>query len=253
MTNEENPYYTLSVMNGNIHHIRDEQNRKYHISNAKNSGIASVAILHEKIETNHDQILAEVNALMDSGYTGYPMAYMDKTQNVFTQGKTLWSPIWVKFIDTWAGTAASLPTLKQIVSEVDDVLLLHVSVFKPGTELPMHSGISMGVWRYHYGLTIPEGNLGINIGGQTMKWYERKGFIWDDTISHKAWNLTNETRLIIFADVYREGIDKDMLVKTHRDIQKMETVKSVGERLEKECVKKGSSPEKSPPTTESIL
>ena len=124
---------------------------------------------------------------MSSGYTGYPMVHMDKKQEFLTSGKTLWSPIWVKFIETWAGTADSLPILKKIVSKVDDILLLRVSV------LPLHNGISMGVWRYNYGLSITDVDVGINIDN---KWKNRQGFIWDDTVPHSSWNLTNETRFL---------------------------------------------------------
>lgn len=235
---EEDPYKAMISLSRDIHHMRNEQNKEYHMSNAKDSKIKSIATLHDKISTNHDQILSEVKALMDSGYTGYPMAHIDKEQAYLTQGKTLWSPIWIKFIDTWAGTADSIPTLKKIVSESEDVLLLHVSVFKPGTVLPMHVGISMGVWRYHYGLKIPEGNLGLNVNGQMVKWEEREGFIWDDTLPHEAWNLTDDTRLVIFADVYRETdntlITKKRLVKSHIDLQKMDHVKSIASRLQLE-------------------
>jgi hypothetical protein len=225
----------MEMLNKEIYHIRNKQNEKYHISDANDSEIKSVRLLNEKITLHHDQILAEVESLMGTGYTGYPMAYIDREQKLLTGGKTLWSPIWVKFIDTWAGTSDSLPTLKKIVSEVDDILLLHVSVFKPGTVLPVHSGISMGVWRYHYGLKIPKGNLGLNIGGRMITWKEREGFIWDDTISHEAWNLTNEIRLVIFADIYREGaISRNRLVKAHRDLQETELVKSISIRLANE-------------------
>jgi hypothetical protein len=237
---KETPYNNMRILNKKLYNIRNEQNKKYHISNAEDSEIKSVSRLHEKISLNHDKILSEVKSLMSSGYTGYPMAYMDKEQEYLTSGKTLWSPIWVKFIDTWAGTADSLPTLKKIVSEVDDILLLHVSVFKPGTVLPIHNGISMGVWRYHYGLSIPDGDVGINIDNKYIKWKNREGFIWDDTVPHSAWNLTNETRLVIFADIYREisdteststKITKEKIVNAHINLQKMKHVKSISSRL----------------------
>lgn len=229
-------YKIIGWWNRQILQTRNEQNSKYHMCAADTSNVSAARKLNRLIKENHNQILQEVMSLMSRGYTGLPMAEMDEHQHRLTEGRDLWSPIWIKFIDTWAGSAKNVPTLTRIVKEVgDDILLLHVSVFKPGAYLPYHKGISMGVWRYHYGLQIPDGDVGLEIDGYRHDWRNGYGFIWDDTIPHSAWNRSEEPRLVIFADIHRNmgSISKSISKYVHRVIQSTKHIKSIQEKLAK--------------------
>lgn len=228
-------YMVINNLNMKIKHIRDEQNVNYHLTSATNSPVKAAALLQKLISESHDQILNEVQSLMSKGYSGYPMANMDKTQNSLTNGDKSWSPIWIKFIDTWAGTSKLLPTLTNIVKTVgDDILLLHVSVFNPRTVLKLHKGISMGVWRYHYGLSIPDGDLGLMVNNVNYRWKNGEGIIWDDTLLHKAWNNTDEFRLVIFADIFRDGPNKSDVMKAHMKIKEIDDIKRISKVLSNE-------------------
>ena len=168
------------------------------------------------------------------------MSEIDITQKELTENKTFWTPIWVKFLDSWAGPSKHLPTLKNIVQSLkDDVLLLHISVMMPGAKLKSHKGISMGVWRYHYGLEIPEGDVCIKIENVVYKWENKKGFIWDDTLTHEVWNNTDQPRFIIFADVLRD-MPNEILVKMNRHVYRiinnLPHTKEIKNMLEKEGI-----------------
>lgn len=217
----------------------DQQNEIDNFVDANYCSLSSIRKLNRLIQENHDQIFFEVQSLLALGYKGFPMSNIDKIQKSLTRGSERWSPIWVKFMDSWAGTASHLPTLQKIIKEVgNDILLLHVSVFNPGTELPYHRGISRGVWRYHYGLQIPEGDLGLEVEGKYYRWREREGFIWDDTLLHRAWNKTDQIRLVIFADVHRQfnPILKFISRKVHSFLQKTKQVKEIKKKLEEQGV-----------------
>ena len=162
----------------------------------------TVTELHRLIHINHDQILAEVLETMKH-YGGIPMAELDAAQK-WLKTEERWKPIWVRFMGEWAGSAERLPTLKQIALLFPEVTIMHVSIFYPGTTLVEHRGPSRAVHRYHYGLQIPKGDVGLKIAGYNVQWKEREGFTWDDTLSHSAWNHTDEPRIVIFADVRRE-------------------------------------------------
>lgn len=166
------------------------------------------------------------------------MAKLDSTHKEFLKEREEWSPIWIKFINAYSGVSDQLPTLKRIVKKYEHKLaLLHVSVFKPGAELSPHEGVSMGVWRYHYGLDIPDnGDLGMNVHGQYYRWKNRKSILWDDTLSHSSWNKTDNVRLIIFADVYRSfnGIDDHINRFIHKNLHHSKHVKSIIEKIEKD-------------------
>ena len=176
--------------------------------------------LHRLIQLNHDDILAEVEETIKH-YDGVPAGAgacssfaeslipetvndIDWVQNKWMKNEDRWQPIWVRFMGDWAGSADKLPTLKRIVSLFPDVTVLHVSIFSPGTTLVQHKSPSRAVHRYHYGLKIPYGDVGLKIGGYDVKWKEKEGFIWDDTLAHSAWNHTSEPRIVIFADIFRD-------------------------------------------------
>ena len=234
------PYNIILKWNSFIENIRNEQNKKSHLKDAEICGHDASMRLHSLIEKNHDQILKELKILWDKGYTGLSMSEIDITQKELTENKTFWTPIWVKFLDSWAGPSKHLPTLKNIVQSLkDDVLLLHISVMMPGAKLKSHKGISMGVWRYHYGLEIPEGDVCIKIENVVYKWENKKGFIWDDTLTHEVWNNTDQPRFIIFADVLRD-MPNEILVKMNRHVYRiinnLPHTKEIKNMLEKEGI-----------------
>jgi hypothetical protein len=202
------PYYLVTWWNRRIKAECDKQYSlplngitSYHYSCDCSNKTATE--LHRLININHEQILADVLETMKN-YTGFPMSEIDWVQRKWLNNEDRWRPIWVRFMGEWAGSAERLPTLKHIVSLFPEVIILHVSIFYPGTTLIEHRGPSRAVHRYHYGLKIPEGDVGLKIAGFDVKWKEKEGFIWDDTLPHSAWNHTSEPRIVIFADIFRD-------------------------------------------------
>lgn len=203
-----NPYYLITWWNRRIKIECDEQdyisiNGIPSYRDAWESNNKTIRELHRLIYINHDQILSEVVDTMKY-YSGIPMNEIDWVQREWLKNEDRWRPIWIRFMGEWAGSAIKIPTLKQIVSLFPDVTILHVSIFYPGTTLIEHRGPSRAVHRYHYGLKIPIGDVGLKIAGYNVKWKEKEGFTWDDTIPHSAWNHTSEPRIVIFADIFRE-------------------------------------------------
>ena len=173
--------------------------------NANNSNNDTITKLHNLININHDLILQEVLETLKT-YKGYPHSNIDDVQKLLfdVNNKNNWKCIWIRFLNQWVNTSDKIPTLKNIVSLFPNITLINISIFNPGTILPEHTGITRSVQRYHYGLKIPKGDVGLKIDGHLVNWVEKEGFVWDDTIKHSAWNNTNEPRIIIFADVLRE-------------------------------------------------
>jgi hypothetical protein len=205
-------YTILTWWNAYLNDIRNAQNQ----ADTVNPRISSLQVasqskhlgarrLETLIQINHDAILQEVHSLLNSGYRGIKMADIDPIQARTFRPQQGWITLWVKFIDCWAGTASSLPTLRRIVDIMgEDISLLHVSIFLPGTSLPRHEGISKGVLRYHYGLEIPEGPTGMTINDQPFRWTQGQGVVFDDTLPHTSFNHTKHPRMVIFADLPRD-------------------------------------------------
>jgi len=204
----QDPYYVVTWWNRRIKGECDQQdalplNGIPSYQDAWECCSRTATELHRLIQLNHDDILAEVEETMEH-YDGAPMNDIDSVQRKWMKNEDRWRPIWVRFMGDWAGSADRLPTLKRIVSLFPDITILHVSIFYPGTTLVQHRGPSRAVHRYHYGLKIPYGDVGLKIAGYDVKWKEKEGFIWDDTLPHSAWNHTSQPRIVIFADIFRE-------------------------------------------------
>lgn len=238
----QNPYYLINWWNRRIQNECDRQdvfslNGVPSLHDAWECPNKSAMELHRLIRINHDDILAEVVETMKH-YNGFPMNEMDDVQRTGFKDENRWRPIWVRFMGGWAGSADRLPTLKKIVSLFPDIPILHVSIFYPGTTLVEHRGISRSVYRYHYGLKIPSGDVGLKIAGFDIKWKEKEGFIWDDTLPHSAWNHTLEPRIVIFADVFRElstmnAIGAQMIYSV---LQRTKHVSRIKNRLQSEGI-----------------
>jgi beta-hydroxylase len=68
------------------------------------------------------------------------------------------------------------------------------SIIKP------HRGYYGEFLRMHVGLTVPEGDVGIKVGDDTYYWKNGEVVIFDDRITHEAWNNTNEDRIVLIVD-----------------------------------------------------
>lgn len=207
-----NPYFIVNSWNEWLTELRDEQNTLDSIDYRNAPGLQyahksrneTIRRLNADISLRHKDILCEVNELMSEGYEGMPMWKVDSTQRVFKGKGDGWKPIWIRFFSHWSDVSQRLPVLREIVSRYDDVILLHVSVFGPKTELKEHYGICKGHYRYHYGLKVPKGDIGLLVERGLYRWIEGEGICFDDTHKHSSWNRTDEVRMVLFADVVRD-------------------------------------------------
>lgn len=234
----KNIYHTIDQWNQRVIPIRNEQNLVHDINLPLSMQYVNstcnlpIAIeLNTLITQNHNQILQETLDLLKTGYKGFPMSEIDDVQKKFV-GNNQWSPIWIKFVGQYANTAKYIPTLTNIVKQFgNEIVLLHISVFWPPVSLKKHSGIHMGVYRYHYGLYIPNGDTGMIVNDVYYRWKNGEGVIWDDTLPHTSWNQTNEPRLIIFADLLRNLPNKYENEKMYTLIEKSNSVKQIHKKL----------------------
>lgn len=200
-----NPYYLITWWNQQLQTECDRQDALplNGIPSYQNAWLAknkSVVEFHRLIHINHDEIRSEVMELLQN----YEPPEASLVSRKWLKEETGWHPIWIRFMNDWSGLADKTPTLKRIAALFPEVTALHISVFYPGSTLIENRGSSRAVYRYHYGLKVPEGDVGLKIAGYDVKWEEREGFIWDDTMPHSAWNHTAEPRIVIFADILRD-------------------------------------------------
>ncbi|WP_231925988.1 aspartyl/asparaginyl beta-hydroxylase domain-containing protein [Micromonospora echinofusca] len=76
----------------------------------------------------------------------------------------------------------------------------------PGTRIKPHQGWVTTVYRAHLGLVVPE-DCALRVGDETRQWREGKTFVFDDTVTHEAWNYGSSDRVVLLFDFARPGYE----------------------------------------------
>jgi len=95
------------------------------------------------------------------------------------------------------------PKTQAVIEKIPHTINAFFSILRPGVEIPPHRGPYAGILRYHLGLIIPKGDVGIKVNGTLCKWEVGKSLFFDDSFSHEAWNKTDQIRVILFVDFKR--------------------------------------------------
>ncbi len=75
------------------------------------------------------------------------------------------------------------------------------SVFKPGTHLLPHRGVTNTRVVGHLPLIVPE-DCALNVGGEMHVWEEGRVVVFDDTYEHEAWNRSKQPRVVLIFDLW---------------------------------------------------
>jgi aspartyl/asparaginyl beta-hydroxylase (cupin superfamily) len=103
------------------------------------------------------------------------------------------------------------PVTFEAIEKIPGVINAFFSILRPGVHIPAHRGPYAGILRYHLGVKIPKGDVGIRVGSENCQWEEGKSLFFDDSFDHEAWNKTDEIRAILFVDIKRPlpiGLDQ---------------------------------------------
>ena len=81
------------------------------------------------------------------------------------------------------------------------------SVLKPRTRIPPHTGVANVRLVVHLPLIVPPG-CGYRVGNVTRQWRVGEAFVFDDTIEHEAWNDSDQTRVVLIADIWHPHLSR---------------------------------------------
>jgi aspartyl/asparaginyl beta-hydroxylase (cupin superfamily) len=87
------------------------------------------------------------------------------------------------------------------------------SILEPDTRIPAHTGVTNTRCTVHLPLVVPP-HCGFRVGGTTREWEPGKAWIFDDTIEHEAWNLSDTPRAILIFDIWNpflSAAERDMI------------------------------------------
>jgi aspartate beta-hydroxylase len=75
------------------------------------------------------------------------------------------------------------------------------SILDANTRIPGHVGVTNTRCTVHVPLIIPPG-CGFRVGSTTREWVPGQAWVFDDTINHEAWNLSDTPRAILIFDIW---------------------------------------------------
>ncbi|GHE66513.1 aspartyl/asparaginyl beta-hydroxylase domain-containing protein [Roseivirga thermotolerans] len=166
---------------------------------------------HQLLKDNWKVIQAELLEILRNEQNIPKFHEVDKIQRFINDGdKSPWRVFMFKAYDNWQeSNCAKAPKTTELLKQIPGITTAMFSILGPQKHIPPHNGFYKGVYRYHLGLIIPkEGECYIVNGGQRYDWKEGEDVLFDDTFKHAVWNKTDETRVVLFCDVFRTDLPK---------------------------------------------
>jgi beta-hydroxylase len=168
------------------------------------------------LQQNWQVIRDEAMHLFDEGFIKAAEKHSDASFNsFFKQG---WKRFYLKWYGEPLASAESLcPNTVKLLASIPTVKAAMFALLPPGSKLNPHRDPFAGSLRYHLGLITPNSDdCRIFVDGQMHAWRDGKDVVFDETYVHWAENRTDQTRVILFADVERPLRTKLMSAINHR-------------------------------------
>ncbi|HEX8839452.1 MAG TPA: aspartyl/asparaginyl beta-hydroxylase domain-containing protein [Sphingomicrobium sp.] len=83
-----------------------------------------------------------------------------------------------------------------------------ISILRPGTHIPPHTGMLNTRLICHIPLVVP-GACRLRVGCETRDVVEGKAMIFDDSVEHEAWNDGDAVRAVLLFEIWRPEIGED--------------------------------------------
>lgn len=164
---------------------------------------------HRLLEENWQAIRDELVVILQNQENIPKFHEIDNIQRFISNTDDVpWRVFMFKAYDNWMeSNCEQAPRTAELLRKIPEITTAMFSILGPNKHIPPHYGFYKGVYRYHLGLVIPkEGDCYLIDGGQEYRWQEGEGVLFDDTYKHEVWNKTDETRVVLFCDVYRKDL-----------------------------------------------
>ena len=173
----------------------------------------------DDVEAALPDIRAELDAILDE-----PGAFAPYVQGHANRPKKeelgmLNNPAWSAYY-LWKNgepVAENVARFPKTLHALRNVPLAHVpnrspsilfSLLRPGAHIPPHNGLVNTRLICHLPVIVP-GKCRFRVGNETRDWVEGKGWAFDDSIEHEAWNGSDRTRVILLFDVWRPELTEE--------------------------------------------
>ena len=83
-----------------------------------------------------------------------------------------------------------------------------ISILRPGTHIPPHTGMLNTRLICHVPLVVPPG-CRLRVGCETREVVEGRAMIFDDSFEHEAWNDSDSVRAVLLFEIWRPEISEE--------------------------------------------
>lgn len=169
-----------------------------------------------ELEQQTSVIRAELDGVLAQGTGFEPYLQYDADQPLAQWGELNKNPRWNAFhllkdglpvsgnVERCPRTMAVLAPLPQPRQEGRTPVAMF-SCLQPQTRIPPHVGVSNARLLVHLPLIVPPA-CGFRVGSQTREWRLGEAFVFDDSVEHEAWNLSDELRVVLIFDIWHPDL-----------------------------------------------
>ncbi|MGN2253731.1 aspartyl/asparaginyl beta-hydroxylase domain-containing protein [Frateuria sp. GZRe12] len=168
------------------------------------------------LQANWQTIREEALRLFDEGHIRAAEKHNDASFNsFFKQG---WKRFYLKWYgEPLASAEALCPKTVELLNAIPSIKAAMFATLAPHSKLNPHRDPFAGSLRYHLGLITPNSrDCRIFVDGEEHAWGDGKDVVFDETYVHWVENKTDQTRVILFADVERPLRTRWMGAVNHR-------------------------------------
>lgn len=155
------------------------------------------------LRDNWQVIRDEAKALFDTGQ----IRFIDNSQDIAfnTFKRTGWTRFHLKWYrDFLPSAVGTCPKTVALLRQTPSVKAAMFAVLAPNSRLGEHRDPFAGSVRYHLGLVTPNSeDCCIWVDGERHVWHDGDDVLFDETYIHWAKNTSDQSRIILFADVER--------------------------------------------------
>jgi aspartyl/asparaginyl beta-hydroxylase (cupin superfamily) len=84
------------------------------------------------------------------------------------------------------------------------------STMGPGAQIAPHFGPCNLRIRCHFPLIVPrESDVGMEVGGEQVRWQAGQPVFFDDSFEHKVWNRTKQERVLLLFDLWHPDLHEE--------------------------------------------
>lgn len=116
-----------------------------------------------------------------------------------------WTSFYLKVYDADIPSARELaPKTLALIDSVPGMNLALFACLNPGKKLNRHHDPFAYTVRYSLGLSTPNAdNCGLVVNGENYQWQDGEGVLFDETFLHRAYNQSDQPRIILMTDIDR--------------------------------------------------